>query len=47
MTQTILISVTALMIMAGAWTANVVVYHPSPAVSPNPLAPISSTVDWR
>jgi hypothetical protein len=47
MTQTILISVAAFMMMAGAWTANVVVYHPSPVDSPNPLAPISSTMDWR
>jgi hypothetical protein len=47
MTRTILISVTAFMLMAGAWTANLVFYHPSPVDSANPLAPISTSVDWR
>ena len=47
MTRTILISITGFMLMASIWTANLVVYHPSPAITPNPLAPMSSTVDWR
>jgi hypothetical protein len=47
MTRTIIVSITALFLMAGAWTANLVCYRPAPADALNPLAPINSTVAWK
>jgi hypothetical protein len=47
MTRTILISFTAFMLMAGAWTANLVCYHPAAVDAVNPLAPISTTIAWK
>jgi len=47
MTNTIVISVTAFMLMAGAWTANLVCYHPSAVDAVNPLAPINMTIAWK
>lgn len=47
MTKTILMSVTAFMIMAGAWTANLVCNPSVAGTSVDPLAPISIPADWR
>jgi hypothetical protein len=47
MIHTILISVTAFTLIVGAWTANLVCYHPPAAGTLNPLAPINLTVDWK
>jgi hypothetical protein len=47
MTQTILVSVTAFVLMVGVWTANLVCYQPAPVDSVNPLAPINMNVAWK
>jgi hypothetical protein len=47
MTKTILMSVTAFMLLAGAWTANLVCYPSAAGTSVDPLAPISITADWH
>jgi hypothetical protein len=44
MTRTILISVTAFFLIAGAWTVNLVTYHPAVDQGVNPLSPVSFTV---
>ena len=41
MTRTILISVAAFFLIAGAWTVNLVTYHPAADQGLNPLSPIS------
>jgi hypothetical protein len=43
MTRTILISVTAFFVIAGAWTVNLVTYHPVDQ-GLNPLSPITLSV---
>jgi hypothetical protein len=45
MIHTAIISVTASFVLFGAWTVNLVSYHP--ATDLNPLAPLSTNVDWR
>ena len=40
MIRTAIISVTASLVLFGAWTVNLVSYHPAPDL--NPLAPLSS-----
>jgi len=40
-----IISVTASFVLFSAWTVNLVRYHP--ATDLNPLAPLSTDVDWR
>jgi hypothetical protein len=44
MTRTILISVTAFVLIAGAWTVNLVTYHPAADRGLNPLSPVNFTV---
>jgi hypothetical protein len=44
MIRTAIISVTASFVLFGAWTINLVSYHP--ATDLNPLAPLS-TSDWK
>ncbi|MGA8998006.1 MAG: hypothetical protein WB463_09015, partial [Pseudolabrys sp.] len=44
MIRTAIISVTASFVLFGAWTANLVSYHPATDI--NPLAPLSTT-EWR
>jgi hypothetical protein len=44
MTRTILISVTAFFLIAGAWTVNLVTYHPAADQGLNPLSPVTLTV---
>ncbi|MGA7002102.1 MAG: hypothetical protein WBZ28_09220, partial [Pseudolabrys sp.] len=45
MIRTAIISVTASFVLFGAWTVNLVSYHP--ATDLNPLAPLSTNVDRR
>ena len=45
MVGTAIISVVASFVLAGAWTANLVSYHPWPDL--NPLVPLSSNVDEK
>jgi hypothetical protein len=45
MIRTAIISVTASFVLFGAWTVNLVSYHP--AKDMNPLAPLSTSVDWK
>ena len=45
MIRTAIISVTASFVFLGAWTVNLVSYHPAKDL--NPLAPLSATTDWR
>ena len=45
MIRTAIISVVASFVLVGAWTVNLVSYHPSPDL--NPLAPLSSNVDGK
>jgi hypothetical protein len=45
MIRTGIISVTASVVLFGAWTINLVSYHPANDV--NPLAPLSAPVDWK
>ncbi|MGA9083399.1 MAG: hypothetical protein WB390_13175 [Pseudolabrys sp.] len=44
MIRTAIISVTASFVLFGAWTANLVSYHPATDI--NPLAQLSTT-EWR
>jgi len=44
MIRTAIISVTASFVFLGAWTVNLVSYHPAKDL--NPLAPLSATTDW-
>jgi hypothetical protein len=44
MTRTILISITAFFLIAGAWTINLVTYHPATDQGLNPLSPATLTV---
>ncbi len=44
MTRTILISVAAFFLIAGAWTVNLVTYHPSKS-GLDPLSPVTVTLD--
>jgi hypothetical protein len=45
MIRTAIISLTACFVLFGAWTVNLVSYHP--ATDLNPLAPLSHSVEWR
>jgi hypothetical protein len=45
MIRTAIISVTASDVLFGAWTINLVSYHPANDL--NPLAPLSAPVDWK
>ncbi len=45
MVRTVMISITAAVLVAGAWTVNLVTYHPADSL--NPLAPVSITAAWR
>jgi hypothetical protein len=45
MIRTVLISVTASFVLVGAWTVNLVSYHP--ATDLNPLAPLSTNGEWK
>jgi hypothetical protein len=45
MIRTAIISVTASFVLFGAWTVNLVSYHPAKDLKP--LAPLSTTVDWK
>jgi hypothetical protein len=45
MIRTAIISVTASIVLVGAWTINLVSYHPANDL--NPLAPLSAPVDWK
>jgi hypothetical protein len=45
MIRTVIISVTASFVLFGAWTIDLVRYHP--ATDLNPLAPLKTNVDWR
>ncbi len=45
MVRTVMISATAAVLVAGAWTVNLVCYHPADGL--NPLAPVSITSIWR
>jgi hypothetical protein len=45
MIRTAIISVTASFVLFGAWTANLVSYHPAKDL--NPMTPLSTTVEWR
>jgi len=45
MIRTAIISVIASFVLFGAWTVNLVSYHP--ATDLNPLAPLSTDIDWR
>ncbi len=46
MTRTILISITAFFMIAGAWTVNLVTYHPMDQ-GLNPLSPVTLTGEVR
>jgi hypothetical protein len=46
MMRTLLISVTAAFVFAGAWTVNLVRYQPADA-GLNPLAPIGMAATWK
>ena len=45
MIRTAIISVTASFVLFGAWTVNLVSYHPAKDL--NPLAPLSTNVDRK
>jgi hypothetical protein len=45
MIRTAIISVIASFVLVGAWTVNLVSYHPTTDL--NPLAPLGSNVDWK
>ena len=45
MIRTTIISVIASFVIVGAWTVNLVSYHP--ATDLNPLAPLGTNVDWK
>jgi len=45
MIRTAIISVTASIVLIGAWTINLVSYHPT--IDLNPLAPLNAPVDWK
>jgi hypothetical protein len=45
MIRTAIISVTASFLLIGAWTVNLVSYHPAQDL--NPLAPLSLNADWK
>jgi hypothetical protein len=45
MIRTAIISVCASFVLFGAWTVNLVSYHPAKGL--NPLAPLSTTLDWK
>jgi hypothetical protein len=45
MIRTVIISVTASFVLFGAWTIDLVRYHP--ATDLNPLAPLNTKIDWR
>jgi|GEM_PF-712477 hypothetical protein len=45
MIRTAIISVTASIVLIGAWTINLVSYHPTNDL--NPLAPLNAPVDWK
>jgi hypothetical protein len=47
MTRTIMISVTAFFFIVGAWSVNLVTYHPAADQGLNPLTPVNLTVAWR
>ena len=45
MISTAIISVTASVVLFGAWAVNVISYHP--ATDLDPLAPLSAPADWK
>ena len=45
MIRTAIISVAASFVLIGAWSVNLVSYHP--ATDLNPLASLSMNVDWK
>jgi len=45
MIRTAIISVTASFVLFGAWTVNLVSYHPANDL--NPLAPLNTNVGWK
>jgi hypothetical protein len=45
MIRTTIISVIVSFVVVGAWTVNLVTYHP--AADLNPLAPFGTNVDWK
>jgi hypothetical protein len=45
MMHTAIISVTASVVLFGAWAVNLISYHP--VADLNPLAPLSVPVDWK
>lgn len=45
MIRTAIITVTASFVLFGAWTVNLVSYHPAKDL--NPLAPLGTSVDWK
>ena len=45
MIRTAIISVTASVVLFGAWAVNQISYHPQTDL--NPLAPLSAPVDWK
>jgi hypothetical protein len=45
MIRTAIISVTASLFLFGAWTVNLVSYHPANDL--NPLGPLKTSVDWK
>lgn len=45
MIRTAVISVIASFVLVGAWTVNLVSYHPATATDLDPLAPLSTNVD--
>ena len=45
MIRTAIVSVIASVVLVSAWTVNLVSYHP--ATDLNPLAPLSTNVDWK
>jgi hypothetical protein len=45
MMRTAIISVTASVVLFGAWAVNLISYRP--AADLNPLAPLSAPVDWK
>ena len=47
MGSTIAIGLTFFSIVIGAWTVDLVCYHPQANDGVNPLAPVNMTVAWR
>ena len=47
MIRTAVISVIASFVLVGAWTVNLVSYHPATATDLDPLAPLSTNVDRK